>query len=152
MNNNQVSVGTALSIIGFTVLYLILFIYVEYRLVTWPKRKRKKLLQEAVKDGRRITAHLEKYEPVYSNNKEKKYRGQYSYTAPDGRQYSLRREDCIYNSEPPEEITVYLYPDSYKDYYTGKENVGIKHGGVFTLFYFAAGYIGYISLAKLLFL
>ena len=149
MDTYQVSLGGALLVIAFSLVYLVLFLMTQFKLFGRRGKKSKQFCEQAEQDGRMVTAHRENYRLVSSGDEDGRleYVGRYTYTAPNGKQYKMKAQDCQRFIEiPPETITLYLERGNYRKYYIkGSLNMG-KHSAPIFLLSWVIGIVVYFSL------
>lgn len=148
MDTYQVSLGGALLVIAFTLVYVVLFFTVLFKIFGQRGKKADQFCARAERDGRMVTAYREDYRLIpFSEDGRQEYVGRYSYTAPNGKRYNMKAQDCQrFINIPPETITLYLERGNYRKYYIkGSLNMG-KHGGVAYLLSLLIGLFVYFSL------
>ncbi len=148
MDTYQVSLGGALLVIAFSLVYVVLFFMVLCKIFGQQGKKAEQFCARAERDGRMVTAHREDYRLIpFNEDGRQEYVGRYSYTAPNGKRYNMRAQDCQrFINIPPETITLYLERGNYRKYYIkGSLNMG-KHGGAAYLLSLLIGLFVYFSL------
>lgn len=148
METYQVSLGGALLVIAFTLVYAVLFFIVLFKIFGQRGKKADRFCAQAERDSRMVIAYREDYRLVpFSEDGRQEYVGRYSYTAPNGKQYKMKVQDCQrFTNIPPETITLYLERGNYRKYYIeGSLNLG-KHGGAAYLLSLLIGLFVYFSL------
>lgn len=144
--DNQVSPAGAAFLIFVSIIYLILFFVVQFKVFNRRGKKAEHFCERAERDGRMVIACRNDYRIIHGDDNRWEYIGKYSYTAPNGKQYKMRLRDRWFTYTPPETITLYLEEGNYRRYYT-KESLKMgKHGDFFFLLYYAAGLILYLAL------
>lgn len=112
-----------------TVAYIILVVIIQNKLSGILKKRGQRFREEAERDGRKVTAYLKDYAEDYTDGK-RSYSSTYYYTAPNGKRYKMKAFDCIHDSVPSEERTLYLHPMNYRKYYKGNMTLG-QHPNLF---------------------
>lgn len=149
MDTYPVSPAGALLVIVFSLAYLVLFLILQFRLFGRRGKKAEQFCAEAERDGRMVIARREQFRLVSSGDADGslEYVARYTYTAPNGKQYKMRAQDCQrFRAIPPETITLYLEKGNYRKYYEADSlNLG-KHGAFVFLLSWVVGIVVYFNL------
>lgn len=131
MDSGQTPVAGVLLFFVITIVYIVLVVIIQNKLSGRLKKRGEKFREKAEQDGRKVIAYLKDYVEDNSDG-ERSYSSEYYYTAPNGKCYKMKWYDCIHNSVPSKERTLYLHPLNYRKYYKGLMTLG-KHPNLFVI-------------------
>ena len=146
MSQNEIPPEKALLIVFLFIGYIVIAVIIMRCISNWQGRKREQYRQDAMQNGRQVTAYLERY-TTFSSESKKKYHGgsctghkayYYYFSFPGGKRRSVK---FVFYHTPADEITLYLNPSNPRKFYTEGEILRGKGNRLLIGFFFLVGFI-----------